>query len=180
MWYCILTCHWERLPPLDPACPWIDYSSSAWMLLAHSSVPLASRPICIACTRLGRLSLVCLLWLYGTTSSHCKDPMSWRTLHCLVGPLSLCGVAAGTNPSLWSCWELGSPRRSVMIHLASLQTGWALPMVMMRVWLLQLLVILLSIFWWVIVPKDYAGTWTSVWAQLLQWEVSHVRLPASG
>ena len=180
MWYCILTHHRERLPPLDPACPRIDYSSSAWTLLAHSSVPLASWPICIACTGLGRLSLVRLLWLYGTTSSHCKDPMLWRTSHCLVGPLSLCGMAAGTNPSLWSCWELGSPCRSVMIHLASLQTGRALPMVMTRVWLLQLLVILLSIFWWVIVPKDYAGTWTSIWAQLLRWEVSHVCLPASG
>ena len=147
MWYCILTCHWERLPLLDPACPQIDYSSSAWMFLAHLSVPLASRPICIARTGLGRLSLVYLLWLYGTTSSHCKDPMSWRTLHYLVGPLSLCGMAAGTNPSPWSCWELSSLRRSIMIHLASLQTGWVLPMVMTRVWLLQLLVVLLSIFW---------------------------------
>ena len=180
MWYCILTCHQERLPLLDPACPWIDYSSSAWTLLAHLSVPLASRPICIARTGLGRLSLVHLPLLYGTTSSHCKDLMSWRTLHCLVGPLSLHGMAAGTNPSLWSCWELSSPCRSVMIHLASLQTGRALPMVMTRVWLLQLLVILLSISWWVIVPKDYAGTWTSIWAWLLWREVSRVCLPASG
>ena len=179
MWYCILTHHWERLPPLDPACPWIDYSSSAWTLLAHSSVPLASQPICIARTGLGRLSSVCLLWLYGTTSSHYEDPMSWRTLHSLVGPLSLHGMAVGTNPSLWSCWELGSPCRSIMIHLASLQTGQALPIVMMRVWLLQLLVILLSIFWWVIIPKDYASTWTSIWAQLLWQEVSRVHLPAS-
>ena len=179
MWYCILLCHRERLPLLDPACPRTDYSLSARTLLAHSSVPLASRPICIARTGLGRWSSVCLLWLYGTTSSHCKDSMSWRTLHCLVSPLSLCGVAASTNPSLWSCWELSSPHRSVMIHLASLQTGRALPMVMTRVWLLQLLVILQSISWWAIIPKDYAGTWTSVWAWLLWWEVSHVHLPAS-
>ena len=150
------------------------------MLLVHSSVPLASRPICIARTGLGRLSLVRLLWLYGTTSSHCKDPMSWRTLHCLVSPLSLRCVAAGTNPSLWSCWELGSPRRSTMIYLASLQTGRALPMVMTSVLLLQLLIILLSISWWVIVPKDYVGTWISVWARHLWREVSRVCLPASG
>ena len=118
MWYCILTRHRERLLLLDPACLRTDYSSSAWMLLAHSSVSLASWPIHIVRTGLGRRSLVRLLRLYGTTSSHCEDPMSWRTSHCLVGPLSLCGVAAGTNPSLWSCWELGSPCRSVVIHLA--------------------------------------------------------------
>ena len=179
MWYCMLTHHRGRLLLLDPACPWIDYSSSAWTLLAHLSVPLASRPIHIARTGLGRLSSVHLLQLYGTTSSHCEDPMSWRTSHYLVGPLSLCGMAAGTNPSLWSCWELGSPCRSVMIHLASLKTGWVLPMVMTRVWLLQLLVVLLSISWWVIIPKDYASTWTSIWAWFLWQEVSRVCLPAS-
>ena len=167
MWYCILTCHQEWLPLLDPACLRTDYSSSAWMLLVHSSVPLASRPICIACTGLGRLSLVHLLWLYSTTSSHCEDSMLWRTSHYLVGPLSLRGMAAGTNPSLWFYWELSSPHRSVMIHLASLQTGQVLPMVMMRVLLLQLLIILLSISWWVIIPKDYVGTWISIWARHL-------------
>ena len=146
----------------------------------HSSVPLASWPICTAHTGLGRLFLVHLPWLYGTTSSHCKDPMLWRTSHYLVGPLSLCGMAVGTNPSLWSCWELSSLCRSVMIHLASFQTGWALPVVMMRVLLLQILIILLSISWWLIVPKDYASTWISIWAWHLQQEVSDACLAASG
>ena len=158
MWCCILTCHQERLPLLGPAYPQTDCSLSAWMLLVHSPVPLVSWPICIACTGLGMLSLVHLPQLYDATSNHCKDTMLWRTSHFPVGPLNLCGMAVGTNPSLWSCWELGSPRRSVVIHLASLQTGWALPMVMTRVLLHLLLIILLSISWWVIVPKDYVGT----------------------
>ena len=150
--------HRERLLLLDPAYPWTDYSSSAWTLLVHLSVPLATRPINIAHTGLGMLSLVHFPWLYGTTSNRCKDPMLWRTLHSPVGPLNLCGMAVGTNPSLWSCWELGSPCKSVVIHLAFWQMGWVLPMVMTRVLLLQPLIVLLSTSWWVIVPKNYIGT----------------------